>query len=89
MAAKPPCKTRLLRMTLDQDWAEMMAVCSHSEMDACEIVSFHRRETIPVYRCRIRTNPRGDLAMCRLMGCLPCMQIDPWEGHELIPEEGM
>lgn len=69
-------------MTIDQDFAECMAECSHSVIEALDMCAFTHREMIPVYRCGLRLLPRGDLALCKLMGALVCMDMDPWAGPE-------
>ena len=69
-------------MTIDQGFAEVMAACSHSVIEAMEMEALHRRNLIPVYQCGLRLSSAGDLALCRLMGCIPCMGIDPWAGPE-------
>lgn len=80
-AKKNPSKTRLLKMTIDQDWAESMAACRHSRVDDCLLVSFHKEEIVPIYHCTVRPGAIGP-SLCRLMGGAPCEKLRLWDGHE-------
>jgi hypothetical protein len=87
MKAKKLNKARGLKMTIGQEWAEMMAVCRNSVIDTATLdcVVTRSRQMIPAYRCQARPRQNGTLPLCRLMlAGGACSELDPWAGPEDI-----
>lgn len=88
-------KSRGIHLSIPQDWADMMAVCRHSSVDALNVTAATPcgktvRTMGPFYLCsqsdRQGQGHGGRDPLCRLMLVAgSCDRLDPWAGHEDLP----